>query len=166
MSVKLSSSWNSGMAARLSQFNKSNNALLVADARGAARAWGKPFWATCQAEGAHVSPEGDQHLRMWWRSLHLAYVAGADQVADEECLYREYHQRSYGRNETSTRKRRFWSAAGSAKGRRTCGVRTNIPDRGLEVLTHETWRMMVSTNLAGVARDGMGQRPRRMRWRR
>ena len=104
--IGIGCAYEAGMAAGLSQFNKSNNALLVADARGAARAWGKPFWGTYQAEGAHVSPEGDQHLRMWWLSLHLAYVAGAAQVADEECLYREYHQRSYGRNDRVPRLRR------------------------------------------------------------
>ena len=104
--VGIGCAYEAGMAAGLSQFNKSNNALLVADARGAARAHGKPFWGTYQAEGAHVSPEGDQHLRMWWLSLHLAYVAGAAQVADEECLYREYHQRSYGRNDRVPRLRR------------------------------------------------------------
>ena len=104
--VGIGCAYEAGMDAGLSQFNKSNNALLVADARGAARAYGKPFWGTYQAEGAHVSPEGDQHLRMWWLSLHLAYVAGASQVADEECLYREYHQRSYGRNDLVPRLRR------------------------------------------------------------
>ncbi len=104
--VGIGCAYEAGMAAGLSQFNKSNNALLVADARGAARAHGKPFWGTYQAEGAHVSPEGDQHLRMWWLSLHLAYVAGAAQVADEECLYRAYHQRSYGRNDRIPRLRR------------------------------------------------------------
>ena len=104
--IGIGCAYEAGMDAGLSQFNKSNNTLLLADARGAARAYGKPFWGTYQAEGAHVSPEGDQHLRMWWLSLYLAYVAGAAQVADEECLYREYHQRSYGRNDRMPRVRR------------------------------------------------------------
>ena len=104
--IGIGCAYEAGMDSGLSQFNKSNNTLLVADARGAARAYGKPFWRSYQAEGAHVSPEGDQHLRMWWLSLHLAYVAGAAQVTDEESLYREYHQRSYGRNDRMPRMRR------------------------------------------------------------
>ena len=103
--VGMSCAYEAGMDSGLSQFNKTNNALLLADGRGAARAYGKTL-RTYQAEGAHVAPEGDQHLRMWWLSLHLAYVAGAAQVTDEECLYREYHQRTYGRNDRVPRLRR------------------------------------------------------------
>lgn len=104
--VGIGCAYEAGMDSGLSQFNKTNNALLVADARGAARAYGKPCWRSYQAEGAHVSPEGDQHLRMWRLSLHLAYITGAAQVTDEECLYREYHQRTYGRNDRMPRIRR------------------------------------------------------------
>ena len=95
-----------GMSSTLSQFNKSNNALLVADARGALRAYRRPFWGTYQAEGAHVSPEGPHHLRMWRLALHLAYVAGASQVNDEEALYRTHHQRVYARGDRVPRLRK------------------------------------------------------------
>ena len=95
-----------GMVSTLSQFNKSNNALLVADARGAARAYRRPVWGTYQAEGAHVSPEGPHHLRMWKLALQLAYVAGASQVNDEETLYRTWHQRVYARDDRVPRLRR------------------------------------------------------------
>ena len=95
-----------GMETTLSQFNKSNNVLLIADARGAARTWGKPFWGTYQAEGGHVNPAGAQHLRMWWLSLHLAFVAGASQVNDEEHLYHTWHQRLYGPSDKVTLLRR------------------------------------------------------------
>ena len=85
-----------GMEITLSQFNKSNNVLLIAAARGAVRSYGKPFWGTYQAEGGHVNPAGAQHLRMWWLALYLAFVAGASQVNDEEHLYHTWHQRFYG----------------------------------------------------------------------
>ena len=95
-----------GMETTLSQFNKSNNVLLIADARGAARTYRKPFWGTYQAEGGHVNPAGAQHLRMWWLSLHLAFVAGAAQVNDEEHLYHTWHQRLYGPSDKVTLLRR------------------------------------------------------------
>ena len=95
-----------GMETTLSQFNKSNNVLLIADARGAARTYRKPFWGTYQAEGGHVNPAGAQHLRMWWLSLHLAFVAGASQVNDEESLYHTWHQRLYGPSDKVTLLRR------------------------------------------------------------
>ena len=95
-----------GMETTLSQFNKSNNVLLIADARGAARTYRKPFWGTYQAEGGHVNPAGAQHLRMWWLSLYLAFVAGAAQVNDEEHLYHTWHQRLYGPSDKVTLLRR------------------------------------------------------------
>ena len=95
-----------GMETTLSQFNKSNNVLLIADARGAARTYRKPFWGTYQAEGGHVNPAGAQHLRMWWLSLYLAFVAGAAQVNDEEHLYHTWHQRLYGPSDRVTLLRR------------------------------------------------------------
>lgn len=95
-----------GMEATLSQFNKTHNVLLIADARGAVRTHSKPFWGTYQAEGGHLNPEGEQHLRMWWLSLHLAFVAGASQVNDEENLYHTWHQRFYGPSDRFTMLRR------------------------------------------------------------
>ena len=95
-----------GMEITLSQFNKSNNVLLIADARGSARTYGKPFWGTYQAEGGHVNPAGAQHLRMWWLALYLAFVAGASQVNDEESLYHTWHQRFYGPSDKVTTLRR------------------------------------------------------------
>lgn len=94
-----------GMTSTLVQFNKSNNVLLVANARGAARAYRKPFWGTYQAEGAHGSPEGPQHLRMWRLALLLAYTSGASQVLDEEALYGTHHQRAYARGDRVPRLR-------------------------------------------------------------
>ena len=94
-----------GMSSTLCQFNKSNNTLLVADARGATRAYRRPFWGTYQAEGGHVAPEGPQHLRMWRMALQFAYVAGASQVNDEENLYRTQHCRVYSRGDRIPRLR-------------------------------------------------------------
>ena len=95
-----------GMEITMSQFNKTHNVLLIADARGAVRTYAKPFWGTYQAEGGHVSPEGEQHLRMWWLSLYLAFVTGASQVNDEENLYHTWHQRFYGPSDRFTMLRR------------------------------------------------------------
>ena len=116
-----------GMAWTLSQFNKSHNTLLVADARGAARAY-RRLWGTYQAEGGHVVPEGRYHLRMWRLSLQLAYVAGAAQVNDEENLYRTQHCRVYGRGDYIPRMRQqilkeFYRYAGSHPRRGTLSVR-------------------------------------------
>ena len=94
-----------GMVSTLSQFHKSNNTLLVADARGAARAYRRKAWGTYSSEGGHVSPEGPHHLRMWRLVLQFAYVSGASQANDEEALYRTWHMRSYGRGDRVPRLR-------------------------------------------------------------
>lgn len=94
-----------GMSTTLCQLNKSNNTLLVADARGAARAFKRPFWGTYQAEGGHVVPEGAHHMRMWRMALQFAYVSGASQVNDEENLYRTQHCRVYSRGDKIPRTR-------------------------------------------------------------
>ena len=94
-----------GMVSTLSQFHKSNNTLLVADARGAARAYRRPVWGTYSSEGGHVSPEGPHHLRMWHLVLQFAYVSGASQANDEEALFRTWHMRSYSRGDRVPRLR-------------------------------------------------------------
>ena len=95
-----------GMDVCVSQLNKSHNVALLADARGAARAHGREFWGSYQAEGAHINPDGPQQLRMWWLSLYLAYAAGASTANDEECLYRTWHERLYARGDRVPRERR------------------------------------------------------------
>ena len=95
-----------GMDVCVSQLNKSHNVALLSDARGAARAHGREFWGSYQAEGAHVNPDGPQQLRMWWLSLYLAYAAGAATANDEECLYRTWHERLYARGDRVPRERR------------------------------------------------------------
>lgn len=77
------------------QFNKMHNVLLLADARGSARAFHRPVWGTYIAEGAHKHPEGDETLRMWWLAIYLAYVTGSSFVNDEETVLRNYHERLY-----------------------------------------------------------------------
>ena len=95
-----------GMDVCVSQLNKSHNVALLSDARGAARAHGREFWGSYQAEGAHINPDGPQQLRMWWLSLYLAYAAGAATANDEECLYRTWHERLYARGDRVPRERR------------------------------------------------------------
>ena len=80
----------------VTQLNKSHNVFLLAEARGAIRAYGRSLWATYIAEGAHINPEGDQHLRMWWLSLYLSYVTGAGFADDEQHLLRTWHEFLYG----------------------------------------------------------------------
>lgn len=79
------------------QLNKSHNVVLLADARGAARTHGKSVWGSYSAEGAHLNPEGEEHLRMWWLALHLSYICGASFASDEECLLRSWHSYQYAR---------------------------------------------------------------------
>ncbi len=95
-----------GMDACISQMNKTHNVLLFADARGAARAHRKPHWGAYMAEGAHLNPEGDHHLRMWWLSLYLAYICGASTANDEETLYRTWHEHLYTHGDRFPRTRR------------------------------------------------------------
>ena len=87
------------------QFNKMHNVLLLADARGAARAYRRPVWGTYIAEGAHKHPEGDDTLRMWWLSIYLAYITGSSFVNDEESLLRNYHERLYSLGDRFPRRR-------------------------------------------------------------
>ena len=98
--------YRAGMAFCISQFNKTNNVLLLADARGAARTHGKELWGCYMAEGAHKSPEHDEILRMWWLAIHLAYVCGSSAASDEECLMRNYHERLYAKGDRFPRTRR------------------------------------------------------------
>lgn len=80
----------------VTQLNKSHNTLLMSEARGALRAAGRSLWATYIAEGAHVNPENDRHLRMWSLSLNLSYVMGASFADDEQHLLRTWHEHLYG----------------------------------------------------------------------
>ena len=95
-----------GMDTCFAQFNKSHNSILIADARGAAKAFRKPFWGTYQAEGAHVNPEGAHHIRMWWLSLYLSFISGAACANDEEAIYRTWHERLYSWGDRMPRTRR------------------------------------------------------------
>lgn len=88
--------YRAGLPVCVSQLNKSHNVLLMSEARGAVRAFDRNMWATYIAEGAHVNPEGDQHLRMWWLSLYLSYVMGAAFADDEQHLLRTWHGYLYG----------------------------------------------------------------------
>ena len=88
--------YRAGLPVCVTQLNKSHNVLLLSEARGAARAFNATKWATYIAEGAHVSPEGDQHLRMWWLALYLSYVVGASFADDEQHLFRTWHEFLYG----------------------------------------------------------------------
>ena len=95
-----------GMEACVSQFNKTHNALMIADAKGAARTYKRPFWGSYMAEGAHINPEGDHHLRTWWLALHLAHISGASYANDEESAYRTWHERIYSYGDRFPRTRR------------------------------------------------------------
>ena len=85
-----------GMEITLSQFNKSNNMLLIADARGAIRSYGKTVLGNLPGGRRPREPGRRTAPADVWLSLYLAFVAGASQVNDEENLYHTWHQRFYG----------------------------------------------------------------------
>lgn len=95
-----------GFEIGLAELNKSHNTLLLVDARGAAKANGKPVWGAYIAEGAHKHPEGDDILRMYWLGLHLSYICGAHMINEEETAFRNYHARLYGFHDRVPRLRR------------------------------------------------------------
>ncbi len=94
-----------GMDIGLAQINKSHNAVLLSEARGASRACDKPIWGGYIAEGAHLNPEGEEHLRMWWLALHFSYICGASFANDEECLIRSWHNLLYAHGDRMSRLR-------------------------------------------------------------
>lgn len=100
-----SHAYKAGMDGCLTQLNKTHNVVLLADARGAARTYDKSMWAAYCAEGAHLNPEGEEHLRMWWLALHLSYICGASFANDEETLLGTWHERLYARGDRFPRTR-------------------------------------------------------------
>jgi len=140
------------------QLNKTHNVLLLADARGAARAHGKSIWGSYIAEGAHVNPTGEEHLRMWWLALHLSYICGASFVNDEETLLRTWHERLYAwgdrfpltrqrilRNfnryvKTHPRRGRIQVKQALLIGRYACDVADGIADSKHEGILPMVWR--------------------------
>lgn len=68
----------------LSETMTGHTSLLLAEARGAARAYRRTMWGMHIACHVHMSPEDWRHERMFWLNLHLGYLSGASLIEDEE----------------------------------------------------------------------------------
>lgn len=97
--------YRAGTSLALAQLNKTHNMLLLADARGAAKEFGKKRWGCHIAEGAHKNPAGKTDLRMWWLSLYVSYFSGASILYNEESLWRNWHEHPYSQNDYLPRMR-------------------------------------------------------------
>ena len=76
--------YKAGVDLILSETMTGNTSLLLAEARGAARAYGREFWGLHIACHVHCSPEDYRHERMYWLNLALGYLSGASLIEDEE----------------------------------------------------------------------------------
>ncbi len=75
----------------LSETMTGNTSLLLAEARGAARAYNKPLWGMHIACHVHATPEGWATERMFWLNLYLGYLSGASIIEDEEGALAKVH---------------------------------------------------------------------------
>lgn len=73
-----------GVTDILSETMTGHTVLLLASARGAARAARRDFWGMHVACHVHVGPEDGRHNRMFFLNLALGYLAGASLIEDEE----------------------------------------------------------------------------------
>jgi hypothetical protein len=76
--------YRAGVNLILSETMTGNTSILLSEARGAARAFGKSLWGMHIACHVHCSPEDYRHERMFWLNLYLGYLAGASLIEDEE----------------------------------------------------------------------------------
>lgn len=75
----------------LSETMTGNTSLLLAEARGAARAYDKRLWGMHIACHVHATPEGWATERMFWLNLYLGYLSGASIIEDEEGALAKLH---------------------------------------------------------------------------
>ena len=76
--------YKAGVDLILSETMTGNTSLLLAEARGAARAYARDFWGLHIACHVNTSPEDFRHERMYWMNLALGYLSGASLIEDEE----------------------------------------------------------------------------------
>jgi hypothetical protein len=76
--------YRAGVTDILSETMTGHTVLLLASARGAARAAGRDRWGLHVACHVHFTPEDERHERMFFLNLALGYLAGASIIEDEE----------------------------------------------------------------------------------
>ena len=80
-----------GVELILSETMTGNTSLLLAEARGAAKAYGRVLWGMHIACHVHCMPEDWRNERMFWLNLYLGYLSGASILEDEECALGKVH---------------------------------------------------------------------------
>ncbi len=83
--------YKAGVNLILSETMTGNTSLLLAEARGAARAYGRELWGMHIACHVHATPEGWHQERMFWLNLYLGYLSGASILEDEEGALAKVH---------------------------------------------------------------------------
>lgn len=76
--------YEAGVDLILSETMTGHTSLLLAEARGAARAYGRKLWGMHIACHVNCSPEDWRHERMFWLNLYMGYLSGASILEDEE----------------------------------------------------------------------------------
>ncbi len=76
--------YEAGVDLILSETMTGHTCLLLAEARGAARAYGRKLWGMHIACHVNCSPEDWRHERMFRLNLYLGYLSGASILEDEE----------------------------------------------------------------------------------
>ncbi len=76
--------YRAGVTDILSETMTGHSVLLLASARGAARAARRERWGMHVACHVHFTPEDERHNRMFFLNLALGYLAGASLIEDEE----------------------------------------------------------------------------------
>ena len=83
--------YKAGVNLILSETMTGNTSLLLAEARGAARAYGRDLWGMHIACHVQCTPEGWHQERMFWLNLYLGYLSGASILEDEEGALAKVH---------------------------------------------------------------------------
>ena len=76
--------YKAGVELILSETMTGNNSLLLAEARGAAKAYNRKLWGMHIACHVNATPEDWRHERMFWINLYSGYLSGASIIEDEE----------------------------------------------------------------------------------
>lgn len=76
--------YKAGVELILSETMTGNTCLLLAEARGAARAYNRKLWGMHIACHVNCMPEDWRHERMFRLNLHIGYLSGAGIIEDEE----------------------------------------------------------------------------------
>ena len=83
--------YKAGVNLILSETMTGNTSILLAEARGAAKAYRHPLWGMHIACHVHCTPEDWRDERMLWLNLHIGYLSGASILEDEEGSLAKIH---------------------------------------------------------------------------